>query len=213
MTLIKCPACGHTVLSVASLCPNCHEQLGTESDASHAADELVHCRKCGELMTRRARRCPHCRYAHGTRRTAVFAIAAVVLLVVAGGWFVVSRQDRPTPDPIAAELPPAAQTPNPPVISAPVEVETDTVPSVELSPEAVSSGSVSKVTRFALEWANIRAARGLDSDIIAILRPGQAVSVGDWERGWWGVYLGDSLVGYVAAVLMDTVPPQPNTSS
>lgn len=207
MALIKCPECGQTVLSVASLCPKCSHRLGQEPGQSVEANDLMHCRHCNELMTRRAKVCPHCGLKqHGKWPILAVALASVIVLVL-GIWIMKAGSTG-----VDSALPIVAAPPTQPAVALPVRAPVDSA--VAPDPGRDSPGqrprpSVVTVSRVAQEWANVRTGRNLSAEIVAILRPGQEVAVADRRGGWWSVYLGDSLVGYVSSNLLDTIPPSP----
>ena len=201
MALIKCPKCGNTVLSVASLCPHCSHRLGPEPGHSVEANDLRHCRHCGELMTRRAQVCPHCGLKQRGNGPLVVAGIAAVIILAAGLWIVSAGGDGGDAPPPVVAAPVPSQLP----IAPPVQASVDSAPAPD-PPAQPSAPRVVTVSRFAQEWANVRTGRDLNAEIIAILRPGQQVNVADRRGGWWSVYLGDSLVGFVSANLLDTIP-------
>jgi len=208
MALIKCPECGQTVLSVASLCPHCSHRLGQEPGQSVEANDLMHCRHCNELMTRRAKVCPHCGLKrHGKGPILAAGLAAVIVLAV-GAWII--RAGSTGGD---SAVPIVVAPPEQPTVALPVQTPVDSAVAApdpgRDSPAQRPTPSVITVSRVAQEWANVRTGRNLSAEIVAILRPGQEVAVADRRGGWWSVYLGDSLVGYVSSNLLDTVPPSP----
>lgn len=75
VTLIKCPNCGRTVLSVASLCPNCAAPLTIERPPHTWQGTLTECRRCGHPVTNEASVCPHC----GIRRPGRSIVSPVAL--------------------------------------------------------------------------------------------------------------------------------------
>ena len=222
MALIKCPECGQTVLSVATQCPNCAHWLAPEPGEAVGPNDLMHCGNCGELMTRRAKQCPHCGRSQRGTVPLVTAAAVAVVLVGAGVWFVLGRGGNGP----SATIVPAALAPQQP-IAMPVRAPRDSSapPATTRTPQPVTNpvrpgdsldpapqilaSPVATVSRFAQNWANVRAERNLAGEIMAVLRPGQEVAVGNRRGGWWSVFLGDSLVGYVSSNLLDTIPPPP----
>lgn len=79
MTLIKCPNCGKTVLSVASVCPGCAVPLTRERPPHTWAGTLTECRRCGHPVTTEASVCPHC----AIRKPGQYVVSPVVLAVLA----------------------------------------------------------------------------------------------------------------------------------
>ncbi len=209
MALIKCPKCDQTVLSVASVCPHCSHHLGQEPGASVEDNELVQCRHCNELMTRRAKVCPHCgRIQHGKGAMVAVGLAAVIVLAV--GVLIIRAGNDSGDSALPIVVRPPAQPQ--PTVASPVQAPADSAAApepVSESPAQRPMPRVATVSRFAQEWANVRTGRDLSAEIVAILRPSQEVAVADRRAGWWSVYLGDSLVGFVSANLLDTIPPSP----
>ncbi len=207
MALIKCPECGQTVLSVASLCPHCSHHLGPEPGQSVEMNDLTHCRHCNELMTRRLKVCPHCGLKqHGKAPIVAVGLAAVIVLAL-GTW--IMRAGNTGGD---SAVPIVAAPPTQPTVALPVRAPVDSAAVPDPGRDSAARRpmpSVVTVSRIAQEWANVRTGRNLSAEIVAILRPGQEVAVADRRGGWWSVYLGDSLVGYVSSNLLDTIPPSP----
>jgi Bacterial SH3 domain/Double zinc ribbon len=204
MALIKCPECGQTVLSVASLCPHCSHRLGAESGQSAEVNDLAHCRHCDELMTRRAKVCPHCGLKQHGKGPIVAVGLSVVIVLVLGTWIMMASSTGGE-----SALPIVVAPPTPPAVSVPVQASVDSAVALDPGHDSAAGPSVVTVSRIAQEWANVRTGRNLSAEIIAILRPGQEVAVADRRGGWWSVYLGDSLVGFVSSNLLDTILPQP----
>ena len=202
MALIKCPECGHTVLSVASTCPNCKHRMTPEVVHSGELTTVRQCRSCGELMTGDSTRCPHC--GESIRRPILvwIAVAVAVAALIAVGWLVLrdgAEGEReappPTPAPEASRLP--VQSPAHPTLRD----------SVEPAPAEIAVALPPRALRWANDWTNVRADRGLEYEVVQILRPGDSVEVSDRRLGWWAVYLDDRLIGYVVNNLLDTDPP------
>jgi hypothetical protein len=63
------------------------------------------------------------------------------------------------------------------------------------------------VTRWTTEWANVRAARSVESAVVQVLPPGRAVEVREMRQGWWALHAGGAVVGYVANSVLTTDPP------
>ncbi|MBI4419343.1 MAG: zinc ribbon domain-containing protein [Gemmatimonadetes bacterium] len=136
MTLIKCPQCGHTVLSVASQCPACFTALGITFLGPEHRGELAECRSCGHPVRSNTRVCPHCKARHPARhnraaRRAVGLLSALtVLLVLATGVWKRVWEGLPgmrTHRAASVVETPAAPVVEPPVaapVSVPVEIRT-----------------------------------------------------------------------------------------
>jgi len=63
------------------------------------------------------------------------------------------------------------------------------------------------VSRWTIEWANVRAARSVESTVVQVLPPGRAVEVREMRQGWWTLYAGGSVVGYIANSVLSATPP------
>ncbi len=123
MALIKCPSCGQTVLSIASVCPKCGHMLMQNPHAQGGDGEFIECPRCNKFIPHTAERCGFCGYPRRARRRmwwAVGTVAFVAALVTAvyGYRQVSGRSVTPTP-------PTTAQTPEEPApTAAPVESTT-----------------------------------------------------------------------------------------
>ncbi|MDH3290027.1 MAG: hypothetical protein OEO20_06230 [Gemmatimonadota bacterium] len=227
MTLIKCPQCGQTVLSVASVCPKCTYLLLQPPTPQGEEREFVSCRRCDKVIPRSAPICQYCGYPQRFRRR-LRVIGAVVLGATAlAVGFIGFGHWRPDADRTAAESRPAtppAFTPQQPPAEAPVTVVrppategtgTDTAPArpatTSASPPASARPSTpGMASRWTVTWANVRDTPVLESGIVGILRPGSQINGVRVAGGWWAVYRGDSLIGYVASSLLadHLLPPE-----
>jgi hypothetical protein len=72
---------------------------------------------------------------------------------------------------------------------------------------AVQPAPGKAVTRWTIEWANVRQGRGLEAAVVRILEPGLPIQVSDRQEGWWAAYLEGRLIGYVAGALLSDQPP------
>jgi rRNA maturation protein Nop10 len=232
MVMIRCPECGQHVLDVASSCPKCGHVLIQNPMETHGWGMLRTCGRCGKHIERTLAICPYCghhvRAARLAGRVALGVAGAVV--VAAAGWGLwragllgpegqrasapagpvaeaaakpepfppLPRPDTPRAEPIVATAPGASgardttRPPAPPVIQAP----TATLP-----------GPRDLVRRWTREWANVRAARSMESTVVRVLPPGQAVDVREMRQGWWALHAGGTVVGYIANSLLTTNPP------
>src|SRR6185295_15006762 len=97
MTLIKCPHCGHSVLSVASRCATCNRELGPNFLGPEHVGELAECRSCGNPVRSASRFCPKCGATSPAKRSRlarpVLSLTAIFLL----GVLVVDRWPKPGP--------------------------------------------------------------------------------------------------------------------
>ncbi len=236
MTLIKCPSCNHTILSLASRCPNCGFHLTQPRFQQGLSGSLAECRECGRKVLSKTRQCPYCGAQHPVRtgRTglvlgAAGVVAAFVVLTIA------AQQLEPRPPERSGEV---AKTPGAVgdlPLEHPVEVTprgsvTDAAP-VGAEPPGVEPGASRQgaafaparpepstaleegVRRWVSNWANVREGRSLQSPVLRVLPPGREVVVANRVNGWWEVYLGGSFVGYIAGSLLlselpDTLIPR-----
>jgi RNA polymerase subunit RPABC4/transcription elongation factor Spt4 len=233
MTLIQCPKCEHTVSSVASRCPSCGALLTQYRFVQGQGGVLTECRRCSRKVLSGANVCPYCGVRRPGRRTPYVVAVLVVALAAPVILFAVlySRAARPAQlaiEPIAAPAPaaarPARRRPATPESSATATRATDTVsaaaatpaapreaapapvPAVPVAGEAAPPGAV---TKWALEWANVREGRSLEAAVVHVLRPGEQVLVGDRRDGWWAVYQESRVLGYVAGSELGNQPPAP----
>lgn len=144
MTLIKCPNCGRTVLSVASTCPQCSAALTRDRPPHTWAGTLTECRKCGHPVTTEARVCPHCSIPRpGRRGPSPVALAAftLTLLATVGLAVVVPKlgdnsSALPSARPIRAAPPPVKRV-SLPAPDTPRSTPVDSVPGVARPPDTV----------------------------------------------------------------------------
>ena len=128
------------------------------------------------------------------------------------------------PAPATTTLTPAQSPRAAPPLPSPVEsvlgdsAVTDTVPRAlpitarpvaEPAPPPPDAGRLpaTAVTRWTLDWANVREGRGTSFPVLGILRPVQEVLVDSLRAGWWLVYLDGRPSGYVATDLLTDEPP------
>lgn len=236
MTLIKCPSCNHTILSLASRCPSCGFHLTQERFQQGPSGSLAECRKCGRKVLSKTRECPYCGARHPARSSrtglvlgAAGAVGVFLLLAVA------ARQLAPGPEvPEAGGEGVILTAPGGEDLPArePGEGRSEPIsaPGVEAQPEASRAGEpavpallrvadsfraapagsvlpVGGVTRWLSNWANVREGRGLESPILRVLPPGREVVVANRVSGWWEVYLDHRFIGYVAGSLLLDQPP------
>jgi RNA polymerase subunit RPABC4/transcription elongation factor Spt4 len=238
MTLIHCPKCEHTVSSVASRCPNCGTLLTQYRFVQGQGGVLTECRRCSRKVLSGANVCPYCGVRRPGRRTPYVVGVLVVALAAPIILFALLYSRAPQPALLGLE-PPAAPAraarsarPRPTtrdssataarataVVSAPAAAST--APR-EAAPAPVPGGRVAgqpdslraaalpgAVTKWALDWANVREGRSLEAAVVHVLRPGEQVLVGDRQDGWWAVYQESRVLGYVAGSLLGDQPPTP----
>ena len=205
MALIKCPRCGQTVLSVASVCPKCSYLLLQNPTPQGEGEEFTTCRRCGKIIRQDTEACEFCAYPHLARRRIRAAAWTVVgVAIVAFGALAIqrltSRGEGPSP-PATAAVPGQAVPLAPPVTARPV---------TEAAPPQIDSVRLplSAVTRWTLDWANVREGRATSFPVLGILRPAQEVLVDSLRAGWWLVYLDGRPAGYVATDLLTNEPPR-----
>jgi hypothetical protein len=160
------------------------------------------CPACGKRALSIATRCPGCGHEllsqpvrrhvpqQTTRRRplalAGFILAAVglvTLLVLRGGSRtpeVTASVELPAEVPIVVDTAHAAASPVMPVVS-------DSAPSAEAAP------------RLARTWTKVHARRSVQSDLVAVLLPGDTVLADSLRGGWWRVALEGRVLGYVYA--------------
>lgn len=208
MTLIKCPSCGHTVLSLASKCPSCGFHLTQPRFQQGFQGSLTECRKCGLKVLSGTRQCPYCGVQHPGRTGRVGTVLGLVGLTAGLGFLLL----------VAQQLQPAApQVPEVEVIAAPSVGSADagrpdTAAQANSAPPSMQqAGGESRpegaLVRWLSNWANLREGRSLDSRVVGVLRPGQQVAVANRVAGWWEVYLDGRFAGYVAGSLLLTQLP------
>src|SRR2546425_2025812 len=214
MALIKCPQCGHTVLSVASQCPACATALAIGFLGPEHRGELAECRSCGHPVRSGTRTCPHCGIqnpARGrrVRQQALRASAVLILAVLALGIRArLSNHDAaraaaaPQQEPahVADAAPERSSTVAAPEVVA-SEAAASPLEAVPLAPP-VNASAPPPETRWTATWANVREQPKNDAPILRVLAPGTPVK-GTLDRyGWWLVHLEGKSVGYVAGELL-----------
>lgn len=230
MVMIRCPECGQRVLDVASSCPKCGHVLIQNPLETHGWGNLEACGRCGKHIERDLAICPYCghhvRAARLATRIALGVAAAVVVVIAAvllwraGVLGSLREAARPAPRAAPAVARPEAAAP----VAAPsVPDSVTTAPILVVSPETATRDTVGTatpapsrapgprprdlVTRWTLEWANVRAARSMESSVVQVLPPGRAVEVREMRQGWWAVHADGTVVGYIANSVLGTAPP------
>lgn len=185
MAIVPCPACGASVLSVASRCPTCKRyiDLPRAPQGRTAAPEWA--------------------------RAKTVAPVAVVALLLAGLAFE-GRDDAPTTEP--APVTPLASGPATPAQPTPVHpapVPAAVVPAAVVPaampasarPEATRSAPTSRRARAGaplqtVEWVNLRTDPSRGAAVVLVIPPDAAVLADSATVGWRRVRYGDA-VGWV----------------
>ena len=236
MALIKCPKCGQTVLSVASVCPKCGHMLLQSPTPQGESGEFGACRRCGKIVSRKAEACEYCGYPQRLRRRlrrATVGVLGLALLATAAMWIPrwvrgpePPRRIAPEPPPAVAALPETGAAAGPAIDSGAVRdslpptadtirvsppARDDTAAAVTAPAPAPRRVTTSTLNRWTLTWANLREGPGSEYAVVRVLRPGERVQVGDAARGWWTVYRDGAVEGYVANSVLGDRPVPPDS--
>jgi ribosomal protein L37E len=240
MAFIKCPKCGQTALSVATVCPKCGHILLQSPTPQGDSREFGNCRRCGKIIPRNADVCEFCGYPQLLRRRLRWGAGALVAaaVVVAGIIALLPSMRSATPAPTPPQRPAAAPAPASDTASqaaptgdtaapsdtvvptaAPIRAAPPTTTPTEATapapPAAVETQprrvTTSTLNRWAVTWANIRSGPGSDYQVVRVLRPGERVQVADASRGWWTVYRDGIAAGYVANSVLSDHAPSPDS--
>ena len=200
MTLIKCPHCGHSVLSVASVCPTCNTTLGMTFLGPEHSGELTECRACGHTVRSASRVCPSCGVqAPGRRRGALPVILGISALLAVGA-FIADRWPRPP------ATSPAVLGAEPPRESAAPLLATTPPPQADSQPATFK-------TKWTTLWVNVRQRPADNAPIVTVLRPGTRLETQARRYGWWLVFLDGDSLGYVAGALLSAREPRQSIST
>lgn len=230
MAFIKCPKCGQTALSIASVCPKCGHLLMQHAPPQGSDSTLIQCPRCDKFIDRGTQRCEFCAFPvlfwRRARWVALGVLAvAVITASIVGVWAL-----RRSPAAPFAAAPPAARTPPPPtpstppeeattapavpadsvvadslpVTAAPIVVRTPPVPDTAVTAPAPvpPPATVPTEDRWVVTWANLREGPGLDYPVVRILQPGTRIRAAAPSRGFSAVYGSAGLEGYVAVSLL-----------
>jgi hypothetical protein len=207
MALVKCPRCGHTVLSVASACPKCSGPLTQEHFSPSWRGTLSECRSCGRQVFTDGSVCHHCGVRNPGRRgpsrwvrtrpvrTGIIGAALLGLVIVRAGL-----EHRPGP---AGSLTLAAHSATPSAAAS--------IPAKSVVPRAIAPRGapfLGTQAKWTSTWVNVRRSEGTKAPVTEILNPGQRVEVGNLRAGWWSVWRDGRRVGYVANLVLRDQPPE-----
>lgn len=219
MTLIKCPKCGQTVLSVATTCPKCQYLLTQNSLQQGGQSELITCRRCQKMIAAGSVTCEYCGYPVRLRRrirriawsvvaVAVVAVGAVVAVQIQGEYRPGGGAER-SMEPTLPLLPPAAPvTARPETTGAPAETGRDTTLTTPATaiPDTLRPPP-NAVLQYVAVWGNVRTARDTLSPALRRLAPGTAVLTARPLSGWYAIYVDSIFAGYMAGDLLERQPP------
>jgi hypothetical protein len=186
----------------------------------------VECPQCSKRALAVATRCPHCGFhfpprplnrpsdppslgATGTALAVGGAVLAIVLVAV-----LIHRGPAPAPGGPAAS-PHAGRAPDAPAVAAaPVPASSpgavvDTAASPRATtPVAAARPAGASARRYAQTWVNVRGERSRSAPAVAVLNPGDAVTVDSLVRGWYRVLVDGRAVGYVYRSMLDVTRPE-----
>jgi len=232
MTLIKCPHCGHSVLSVASLCPTCNAALGSTFLGPEHRGELVECRSCGHAVRSASRTCPNCGVKRpGKRRILSGAFMTMSALLLIGAFIAYRWPDNAGMETVAATPTP----PPPPAETSSVTARPQAAPASETAQAVVlpdssvpratpllaapptdtivkESGGLPLQTKWTMLWVNVRQGPADKAPIVKVLRPGTKVEALPRRYGWWLIFESGDSIGYIAGALLSGRPPQQSAS-
>jgi hypothetical protein len=140
-----------------------------------------------------------------TRPPAPTAPAGEPASVMASGLTDTTADQTALPESVATPGPtPAEEHSTPPTAPAPT-------PPVQVQPSTPVNVPAGLVTRWTVDWANVRQDRSIESPAVQVLPPGREIQVGDRRMGWWAVYADSRPIGYIAnSVLTSTPPTEPS---
>lgn len=225
-----CPKCGHVLIQNPLETHDWGSLRACGRCGKHIERDATLCPYCGHHV--RAARLAW-RIGLGTA-AAVVAVAAGIGLWRSGVIASLRETARPARPPAAAPQPPApAPVPAVPVGDS-VPPDTTRVASMAAAPDPANTDSGGQapavavqppvrppvppvqnaapqprdlVTRWTLEWANVRAARSVEATVVQVLPPGRALEVREMRQGWWAVYAEGAVVGYIANSVLTNTPP------
>ena len=210
MSYVNCPDCNQKALSVATRCPRC----GLAFEGRFAGPPVRRPRPivpillltgglagvlvAVNLVVRETGTAP--------KAGAPVAKAPVVKAPAVSEGMVPPPRPEPARQPaVAAESVPAAPPrrieaePQPSVVAPPPAARPAVVPSVALA--------VTRESRYANTWVNVRAGRSPSAPVLRTLEPGELVAVDTPQQGWYRVVNGGREPGYVDGRFLDTAPP------
>lgn len=221
MAFIKCPKCGQTALSIASVCPKCGHLLMQHTPPQGSDSTLAQCPRCQKFIEREAPRCEFCGFPQlfwRRARTAMLAVLALAVVTASIVGVLMLRRSpapesaprqveapRPTPVPTLPEDTTPADTTTtaaPLITAAPIEVRPPPAADTAVPPTPAPVETVPTEDRWTVTWANLREGPGLDYPVVRILLPGTRIRAAAPSRGFSAVYGSAGLEGYVAVSLL-----------
>ena len=186
----------------------------------------VECPQCGKRALAVATRCPHCGFHFpprplnrpseppslgptGTALAVGGAVLAIVLVAVLIHRGPVPASGVPAASTHAGGAPDAPAVAAAPVpASAPGAVVDTAVAPRATTPVAAPRPAGASARRYAQTWVNVRGERTRSAPAVAVLNPGDAVTVDSLVRGWYRVLVDGRAVGYVSRSMLDVTRPE-----
>jgi len=131
-----------------------------------------------------------------------------------------STQPPPEPTPLPAMPEDSAELVAAPIVAAtPDTIDAEGRPAAPRAPTQAPAAEPTTrpvdapprprdlVTRWTLEWANVRAQRSVESAVVQVLPPGRAIEVREMRQGWWALHADGVVVGYISNSVLTTDRP------
>jgi hypothetical protein len=194
MAIVPCPACGASVLSIASRCPSCHRDIDLRATAA---------------ATRPSR---------GRGRPSplggLVALGALAVTLVAPWMLVGGEAPASAPPPAVAGVPAAPVEAGPPAAAPSAPMPPTAMPPAAMLAAAVSNTAgpspaarpaaapPSGTTLQTVQWVNLRRAPSREADVVLVIPPEAAVLADSSAVGWRRVRYGD-VEGWVDPRLLE----------
>jgi hypothetical protein len=175
------------------------------------------CGRCEKLIPVDAEVCAYCgRHQAGSRRAVIVGGAVAVFLAV--GLLSAVQIKRGGDERVRSGSPAEAPAEETAVINLePWPTTPDTAGSHRSTPPAPAStpgqplpqetpSSPTLVVRWTRDWVNLREGRGVGTRVLGVYPPGTRLEVRNQQSGWWEVYVGGALAGYVAGSELSSEP-------